>query len=57
MSQQLERIEAESQTGELRPGTRKPYRTPEITLELALETRAGTPLHIPDPLNPFGLEP
>jgi len=35
---------------------RKPYIKPEITLELELETRAGSPLMI-DPLYPFGLDP
>ena len=35
--------------------TRKPYAKPEIIHELELETRAGSPLGIPnpDPLDPF----
>lgn len=37
--------------------TRKPYRRPAILHELQLETRAGSPLGIPDPLDPFGLNP
>jgi hypothetical protein len=36
--------------------TRKPYTKPKILHELALETRAGTPLVV-DPLDPLGLEP
>ena len=36
---------------------RKPYIRPEIIHELELETRAGSPLGLPDPLDPFGLNP
>jgi len=35
---------------------RKPYTKPEIIHELALETRAGSPLGVPDPFDPFGLD-
>jgi len=38
-----------------RPETPKPYSKPEIILELELETRAGSPLGLPDPMDPFGL--
>lgn len=33
------------------------YRRPEIIHELKLETRAGSPLGIPNPLDPAGLDP
>ncbi len=37
---------------------RKPYTPPAIIHELALETRAGSPLGVPDPFgDPFGLDP
>jgi len=32
-------------------GRRKPYIKPEIIEELALETRAGSPLGVPNPLD------
>ena len=38
------------------PPARKPYTKPEIILQLALETRAGSPLSLPDPFDPFGLD-
>jgi hypothetical protein len=56
MSKKPECIEAEGEGVEVQPGTRKPYAKPEIIHELALETRAGTPLVV-DPLDPLGLEP
>jgi hypothetical protein len=56
MSKKLERIEAEGEGVAVQPKTRKPYTQPEILHELALETRAGTPLVV-DPLDPLGLEP
>ena len=34
---------------------RKPYTKPEIIHELELETRAGSPLGIPDLFDPLGL--
>ena len=34
---------------------RKPYTKPEIIHELELETRAGSPLGMPDPFDPLGL--
>ncbi|MFQ5596118.1 MAG: hypothetical protein ACE5HA_18400 [Anaerolineae bacterium] len=40
---------------EPRPEIQKPYSKPEIILELELETRAGSPLGIPDPMYPFSL--
>lgn len=39
------------------PEPRKPYTKPAILRELELETRAGTPLGIPVPMDPFGLDP
>ncbi|MFQ5858325.1 MAG: hypothetical protein ACE5LU_22210, partial [Anaerolineae bacterium] len=36
---------------------RKHYVRPAIIHELALETLAGSPLGIPDPFDPFNLEP
>lgn len=33
---------------------RKPYETPEVVYESSLEVRAGSPLGIPDPLDPTG---
>jgi|GEM_PF-3397206 len=36
--------------------TRKAYTRPQIVLELTLETRAGTPLNLFDPLDPLGGE-
>ena len=33
---------------EIQPMERKPYSKPEITYELKLETRAGSPLGLPD---------
>jgi hypothetical protein len=35
---------------------RKPYTKPEIVHELELETRAGSPLGLPDPLDLTGNE-
>ena len=55
MSQKPERIEVEGGGVEVQPETRKPYAKPEILHELKLETRAGSPLSIPDPLDPLGL--
>lgn len=40
---------------ETRPATPKPYSKPEVILELELETRAGSPLGFPDPMDPLGL--
>lgn len=34
---------------------RKPYEEPAVVYESALEVRAGTPMGIPDPLDPTGL--
>ena len=55
MSQKTEHIEAEEEGIEVQPKTRKPYAKPEIIHELELETRAGSPLGIPDPFDPLGL--
>ena len=55
MSRKPERIEAEGENVETKPKTRKPYTKPEIIHELELETRAGSPLGIPDPFDPLGL--
>ena len=55
MSKKPERIEAEGEGVEVQPKTRKPYAKPEIIVELELETRAGSPLGIPDPFDPLGL--
>ena len=54
MSKKPERIEAEVEGVEVQPKTRKPYAKPEIIVELELETRAGSPLGIPDPFDPLG---
>jgi hypothetical protein len=35
----------------IQPDARKVYTKPEIIHELELETRAGSPLGLPDPLN------
>ena len=35
---------------------RKPYEEPAIVYESSLEVRAGTPLGIPDPLDPTGTQ-
>lgn len=40
----------------IEPGARKVYVKPEIICELILETRAGSPLGLPDPLDPFKLD-
>jgi hypothetical protein len=56
MPKKLECIEAEGEGVAVHPKTRKPYTQPETLHELALETRAGTPLVV-DPLDPLGLEP
>ena len=53
MSKKPERIEAEVEGIEVQPKTRKPYAKPEIIHEL--ETRAGSPLGMPDPFDPLGL--
>ena len=34
---------------------RKPYEEPSVIYESALEVRAGSPVKIPDPLDPTGL--
>lgn len=33
---------------------RKPYEQPAVVYEADLEVRAGTPLGLPDPLDPLG---
>ena len=55
MSKELKRIEVEGEGVEVQPKTRKPYAKPEIIHELELETRAGSPLGMPDPFDPLGL--
>lgn len=42
---------------ESRSTDKQPYSAPQITHELELETRAGSPLSIPDPLDPAGVDP
>ena len=37
--------------------TQKVYSRPRIVHELPLETRAGSPLSIPNPLDPAGIDP
>ena len=54
MSQKPERSE-ERESVEVQPEARKPYTKPQIIHELELETRAGSPLGMPDPLDPLGL--
>ena len=48
-------IEVEGGDVEVQPETRKPYTKPTIVHELELETRAGSPLGMPDPMDPLGL--
>lgn len=37
--------------------TQEVYSRPRIVHELELETRAGSPLSIPNPLDPAGIDP
>lgn len=53
--QQMQDVPREDDMLQDRP--RKAYSRPEIIHELELETRAGSPLGIPDPMDPFGLDP
>jgi len=39
---------------EIEARMRKPYTPPKLILELELETRAGSPLGLPDPFDPLG---
>ena len=56
MSKELKRIEVEGEGVEEQPKTqRKPYAKPAIIVELELETRAGSPVGMPDPFDPLGL--
>ena len=55
MSKKPERIEAEREGVEVQPKTRKPYAKPKIIHELELETRAGSPVAMPDLFDPLGL--
>ena len=55
MSHKPEHIEAEGENVEIQPEARKPYAKPEIIHELELETRAGSPLGMPDLFDPLGL--
>lgn len=53
-------IEAGREPPEAQPEVRKPYAKRQITYELELETRAGSPLGLPDPYDPYdplGLDP
>jgi hypothetical protein len=43
-------------TTEKVPEIRKSYTQPMIVFETELETRAGSPLGLPDPLDPLNLE-
>ena len=54
MAQKPGHIE-ERESVEIQPQARKPYTKPEIIHELELETRAGSPLGIPDQFDPLGL--
>ncbi len=54
MSQKHERVEEEGGI-EVQPVTKKPYAKPKILHELELETRAGSPLDMPNPFDPFGM--
>ncbi len=42
---------------EVQPEARKSYVSPAIVHELDLETRAGSPLGMPDPMNLDGTNP
>lgn len=39
------------------PSDKRPYASPQIAHEAELETRAGSPLGIPNPLDPAGIDP
>lgn len=47
----------EENLSEIYPEARKSYMHPAIIQELDLETRAGSPLGLPDPFNLDGLNP
>lgn len=55
MHQAQEIPTTQEQTDVTRPRT--PYTPPTIVRELTLETRAGSPLGLPDPLDPLGTDP
>ena len=38
-------------------GPRETYETPAVVYESELEVRAGSPLGLPDPLDPLGMQP
>lgn len=52
---QMQDVPRKNETPQDKP--RRTYCRPEIIHELELETRAGSPLGIPDPMDPFGLDP
>lgn len=45
-----------AQTTRPTPSTRRRYDPPAIVYEAELEVRAGSPLGMPDSLDPFGLD-
>lgn len=49
-----ERLRDKEHIGLTQPASKKPYTQPAVIHELRLETRAGSPLGIPDPLDPLG---
>lgn len=50
-------MKTQENLNEVQPEARKSYISPAIIHELDLETRAGSPLGLPDPLNPDGTNP
>lgn len=52
--QDLDRRDVRDNDGEQR---RNAYSRPRITHESDLETRAGSPLGLPNPLDPAGIDP
>ena len=49
----MEETEAQTPSQSEKADARKPYIKPEIIFDLKLETRAGSPLRLPDPLDPL----
>lgn len=52
-----ERVVDTERTDRTPPASKQPYTQPAVIHELRLETRAGTPLGVPNPLDPTGLDP
>lgn len=50
-------LQDQNEQHESTPDARKPYSAPAIVHELKLETRAGSPLGLANPFNPFDSRP